>query len=198
MEIEPFSPARLHANLDRLVGAFEQKGMPVSGGLLPPVPEDALRKACGWFPAELPLELVALYGWRGGRVSGARETEFPLLFRDCAFASVETARAEYANIMASYGANPTDHALLKYSFPFAEFNGGWLVFPCKGQSLDSRLKAPVVSVFQGIDVWFYSIERMVLTCLDWVSHEKYVRHSHLPQKEEMEIWRNHNPGIFQR
>lgn len=99
-------------------------------------------------------------------------------------------------MMETYGANPADHDLLKNSFPFAAFNGGWLVLPCKEQKLDSRLTRPVISVMQGIDVWFYSIQLMIETCIEWVSHPAYGHsgNSSLPENEELAIWRKHNPG----
>lgn len=87
--------------------------------------------------------------------------------------------------------------LLEHSFPFAAFNGAWLVLPCKGQNLDRRLARPVISVLEGIDVHFYSLQLMVDTCVEWMSHPQYDPHDHLPEDVEMEIWRRHNPGIFQ-
>ena len=103
-------------------------------------------------------------------------------------------------MMASYGTFPDFYELLASSFPFAAFNGGWLVLPCKRQTLDKRLQRPVISVFQGIDVYFYSLQLMVDTCVDWVSHPLYdpKEAAGFPEALEMEIWRRHNPGIFEQ
>jgi hypothetical protein len=198
LSLPPFDAIQFHQRLELLRLAFEAKGHHVSPSLLPAVQELELRERCSWFPTELPEELVALYAWRGGQANDAWDEEFPFCFRDCAFSGLGNAEQEYKSMMQSSGSNPEDHYLLKYSFPFAAFNGGWLVLPCKEQSLDRRFKRPVISVFQGIDVWFYSMELMIETCIEWVSHPKYAGNDHLQGDEEMEIWKRHNPGIFGR
>ena len=192
-----FSNDNLHKLLDKLLAAYESKGMSVSDSLLPPIPELELVKKCNWFPGKLPPQIISLYSWRGGQEKDAWESEFPFWFRDNSFCSIERAEDEYKSMMESYGSYPQDHELLKYSFPFAAFNGGWYVFPTKGQPFSSSLKAPIISVLEGIDIFFFSIESMVLTCLDWVSHEKYDADYTLPEDIEMKIWRKHNPGIFE-
>ena len=198
---QPFSRPQFLEQLESLRKAFETKGLRVTPSLLPPVDESTLRQRCAWFPAELPEELVALYVWHEGQsVEAWHGDGYPFWFRDCAFSSLQTAESEYRSMMETYGANPTDHDLLRNSFPFAAFNGGWLVLPCKEQKLDSRLTRPVISVMQGIDVWFYSMELMIETCIDWVSHPAYGHsgNSSIPENEELAIWRKHNPGIFMR
>ncbi|MEP5763300.1 MAG: hypothetical protein ABJ308_01835 [Halieaceae bacterium] len=193
--VPEFSGPNLHAGLDRLLKAYESKGMEVENSLLPPYGENRLRKSCSWFPGELTLELVSLYGWRGGQEKDAWESEHPFWFRDMSFSSIERAKAEYHSMMESYGTNPEDHELLKYSFPFASFNGGWYVLPTRGHPFTSSLSSPVISVFQGIDLYFYSIETMVNTCIEWVSHPEY-EEGQPPREIELEIWEKHNPGIF--
>ena len=198
IEVAPFSRARLHAQLDALQAAFETKGHQVSASLLPALQEPELRARCSWFPEPLPEELLALYAWRGGQAKDAWDEPFPFWFRDCAFVSPERAAQEYASMMASYGQFADVKGLLASCFPFAAFNGGWLVLPCKRQTLDKRLERPVISVFQGIDVHFHSLQLMVDTCVDWVSHPQYdTQDAALPEPLEMEIWRRHNPGIFE-
>ena len=195
----PFSPANFLARLEELRMAFEAKGLHVSPSFLPPVDEASLRQRCTWFPAQLPEELITLYAWHEGQSSDAWSDDgYPYWFRDCAFSSLKTAESEYKSMMDTYGAHPQDHDLLRCSFPFAAFNGGWLVLPCQEQKLDIRLKRPVISVMQGIDVWFYSMGLMIDTCIDWVAHPAYghIGNSALPEQEEMAIWRRHNPGIF--
>ena len=196
LDVPVFSASRLHAGLDRLLAAYEQKGVAVADTLLPPLEPDALREACGWFPGELPPQLVALYGWRGGQEKDAWETEHPFWFRDMSFSSVARAEQEYASMMASYGLNPLDRGLLKFSFPFASFNGGWYVLPTRGHPFNTSLVCPVICVLEGIDVYFYSLQTMVDTCVDWVIHPAYTEDGSLPRDIELEIWRRHNPGIF--
>ncbi len=196
LEVPEFSPTRLHAALDRLLAAYESKGMRVSETLSPPIPEDELRSACDWFPGELPPEIVALYGWRGGHEEVAWGSKAPFLFRDNSFCNIERARRAYDSMMSSYGSYSSDGRWLKYSFPFAEFDGAQYVLPARGHPFNASLKSPVISVFEGIDVYFYSLEKMVNTCIDWVSHPEYSEDYSLPEKVEMDTWRKHNPGIF--
>lgn len=199
-KIAPFSSRRLHELLDELRNAYEDKGLQVSRTLLPPIEESQLRSMCDWYPDELPMELVSLYGWRGGQEPGPWElddADHPFWFRDCAFSSIDTARVEYQSMMETYGANPEDHDLLKYSFPFAAFNGGWMIIPTRKQNLDRRFDRPIIFVLQGIMVFFYSIELMVATCIDWVRHPSYDESGGLTNSVEKEIWRRHNPGIFE-
>ena len=196
IELPEFSKQNLHLQLDRLLKAFESKGMYVSDSLLPSISEVELKKKCSWFPGELIEEIVALYEWKGGQEKDAWESEFPFWFRDNSFCSIKRAEIEYKSMMASYGTYPPDHEMLKFSFPIASFNGAWYVIPTKKHSLNSALKKPIISVFEGIDIYFYSIEKMVETCVEWVEHEKYSIEGLSLQSIEMEIWRKHNPGIF--
>lgn len=197
IHIEPFSATRLHELLDALVAAYEKNGQSVSKTLLPPLNENALRARCAWFPGDLPPELIALYGWHNGQQGDAWEEKFPFWFRDCAFQRIEQAEAAYRSIMNSYGLNPFDRGLLEYCFPFAAFNGAWYVLPTVKQELDVRIARPVISVFEGVEIYFYSLQSMVQTCLDWVNHPSYSIESGIPSDVELSIWQHRNPGIFE-
>jgi len=197
--VPPLSATRLHRLLEELRLAFQAKYLNVSDTLLPPLNEQELRGQCEWFPGEIIPELIALYSWRGGQEPGPwdlADNDYPFWFRDCAFSSLAIAENEYRSMMTSYGQFPEFHSMLKTCFPFAAFNGGWLVIPTTSHDFDKDLKRPVISVMEGIDVYFYSIERMVETCIDWVSHPAYDADQSLPDDVELEIWRKHNPGIF--
>ena len=190
-----FDAARLHARLEDLRLAYEARGFNVSDTLQPPLPADEVRRQCSWFPTPLPPELIALYGWRGGQRESREKKDFPFNFRDFAFVTPADARVEYDSLRKSYGVNPADAPLLRICFPFAAFNGGWLVMPCATQSLEPRLPRPIISVMQGVDVHYYTIETMAATAIDWVRHPKFDGYS-LPSAIELEIWQRHNPGIF--
>ncbi|MDO6545561.1 hypothetical protein [Photobacterium sanguinicancri] len=196
IKLTKFSKENLHQNLNRLLNAFESKGMNVEGSLLPPIPEIELRERCSWFPGDLPNEIVALYEWRGGQEKDTWESEFPFWFRDNSFCSIARAEFEYKSMMESYGKYQPDHDMLKYSFPIAAFNGGWYVIPTRRHNLNSVLKRPVISVHQDIDIYFYTIEKMVETCAEWVEHDNYSPDGLYPESVEMQIWRKHNPAIF--
>ena len=192
-----FSSERFQSQLEAMRQAFEAKGLRVSDTLLPPVDAETLARECAWFPAPLPKELTALYGWRGGQAEDAWSTEYPFWFRDDAFCSLRNAEREYLSMMSGYAGAPAISGLtLTDCFPFAAFNGGWLVLPCSPQTLDSRLARPVVSVMEGAEIFFYSMQTMVDTCLEWISHPLFSADGSLPPAIELAIWRRHNPGIF--
>lgn len=193
--IASFSRERLHARLEELRLAYETKGFHVTDSLLPGLSEQEVRAQCSWFPAPLPEELIALYGWHNGQRQPVGENESPFWFRDCIFSTLADAKAEYASMMSGYGVNPADGPLVRIAFPFAAYEGGWLVMPCAEQTVEPRLPRPIINVMEGIAVHYYSIELMVETAIEWVSHPAYDGHG-LPQDEEMRIWRKHNPGIF--
>lgn len=197
ISVPEFSSINLHSLLDKLVDAYESKGMYVSDSLLPPLSETDLANRCHWFPGELPPEIISLYSWRGGQEKDARDSEFPFWFRDNSFCSVVRAEFEYKSMMDSYGIYTEYHELLKYSFPFAAFNGGWYIFPTRGQPFSANLNAPIIGVLQGIGIYYYSIETMIQTCIDWVNHDNYDEKCSIPEKIEMEIWQRYNPGIFE-
>lgn len=192
-----FDTARLQAKLEELRLSFEARGFNVSETLQPGLSPDEAAAQCSWFPEPLPKEIIALYGWRGGQLESRDKKDFPFSFRDCSFVTPADAKREYESMMKTYGANPADAPLLRISFPFAAFNGGWLVMPCAAQTLEPRLPRPIISVMQGIDVHYYSVETMVATAVDWVRHPKFNGYG-LPSDAELEIWQRHNPGIFQR
>lgn len=195
------SHARLHALLEELRTAYEARSLHVSATLLPGLTREEILARCGWFPSPLPEELIALYTWHNGQEQGVWEEEYPFWFRDMGFSRLELAKEEYAMMAGSYGSEPLQPSLdgvdLQHCFPFAAFNGGWYVFPCKGQALSREHPRPIIAVFEGIDVYFHSFESMLRTCIDWVRHPAYGKGSSLPEGIEMEIWRRHNPGIFQ-
>ncbi len=196
ISLPPFSGDHLHSLLNQLLSAFEDKGLHVADSLLPPLSESEVVDRCKWFPGTLPAEIIALYGWRGGQEKDAWEESQPFWFRDNSFTSIARAESEYRSMMSSYGSFAADHELLKYSFPFAAFNGAWYVIPTGKHPFGKSLPRPIISVYEGIDVYFYSIETMVATCLDWVSHPSYTKDGTLPREVEMAIWNRHNPGVF--
>ncbi len=197
IELLPFSSERLQTQLEAMRQAFEAKDLRVSDTLLPPIDPETLARECAWFPAPLPQELIALYGWRGGQAEDAWNTEFPFWFRDDAFCSLRNAELEYRSMISSYDRlSGISNLALRSCFPFAAFNGGWLVLPCMGQELDTRFTRPVISVMEGVDIFFYSMQTMVDTCLEWISHPLFSADGSLPSDVELAIWRRHNPGIF--
>ena len=191
-----FSAERLRERLDLLRLAYEAKGQHVTRDLLPPLSSEEVQAQCKWFPVELPEELLGLYSWRNGQLRHESEAYRPFDFRDCAFLSLQDAKGEYDVMMRTYGSDPVDAPLLQGCFPIAAFEQAWLVLPCREQHLDRRFKRPIISVFQGISVYFCSVESMVNTAVEWVSSPKY-HEGQLPKEEEMKIWKRNNPGVFE-
>ncbi len=195
----PPDTVRVHELLEDLRVAFENIGKSVTRDLAPPLTDEELRKRCAWFPGEIASEIFSLYSWRGGQQLRAEESFAPFWFRDTIFSTPEAAAVEYQSMMETYGDLLTPGMIgvdLAHCFPFAAFNGGWYVFPCGGQALETSRSRGIVAVFQGIDVYYYSLVKMLETCRDWVRHPRYVAQGADWANIEMEIWREHNPGIF--
>ncbi len=183
---------------EALLAAHRRHGIDISQDLLPGLPREAIEAETAWFPSRLPDDLIALYGWRNGQPEDAWNSQNVLWFRDMQFTSLQRARDEYVSMMDSYGLDndPASEGIdLRMCFPFASFNGGWYVVPCEGPRLDSRFPFPVVSVFQGISIYFDSIETMLRTCVDWRVASSWSGDDwELPEHLEMEIWRRYNQG----
>ena len=188
--------ATIHQLLEELRATFERKGKSVTSTLLPHISEANLAAQCRWFPAALPEEILALYTWRGGQQLSDENAE-PFWFRDVIFIAPDAAEREYRSMMETYGKLMPASSIgveLSRCFPFAAFNGGWYVFPCGGQALNLEFPRPIVSVFQGVDVYYHSLASMLKTCVAWVDDPAYGSKSW--EDVEMEIWRRFNPGVF--
>ena len=176
--------------LERLVDAHEARGVPVRESLAPGVSAaelDALAERVGF---DLPDDYRALYEWHNGGPL--------LLFRDNSFCEIGNPDAQrtldiYSEIGEEDGLDdlPVD---LRRCLPIAEFNGAVYVVPGKGLSQSPLSPNPVVSVFEGIDVYYLSIETMVDTCIEWVEQHDWTPTSEAPN--EMRIWMKHNPACF--
>lgn len=192
-----FSAPRLVAALESLRQGFDDRGKTVTPHLRPGLDEAAVRQRCSWFPAPLPAEVVALYGWHDGQAPDAERGDDAFLFRDCAFISLDRVRDVHRTMTGAYGGAASILGVsLATCFPIAESEGATLVVPCDAPPAGDAQLRPVVSVFEGIQVFFYSVERMVETCVDWVRHPDFDPRTGLAQSAELEIWRRHNPGIF--
>jgi hypothetical protein len=168
--------------LDRLLVAYEAKGYPLSKTLQNGLSESEIVETCSWFPGKLPKELIEMYQWRNGPIDDPEYPEQSFWFRDMEFSSIQLAEMHYDHIMSSYGPDATledDGIDLSMAFPFAAFEGGWYVLPCSEQTMAPKHVRPVVSVFEGIDVYFYSMETMLDTCIEWIQHPDYQVFGHL-------------------
>ena len=197
--------SEIQTKCELLLAAYRAKGRDPSSDLLPPASHAELLEVSAWFPAALPDPLLELYSWHNGQPKDAWDTEPERIFwfRDMQFTSLERAALEYRSLMESYGAddywNEAKGVSLRSCFPFAAFNGGWYVVPCAGQRLDPRHSLPVISVFQGVDIHFYSLSQMLDTCIEWREASTWNDRElwYLDEADENRIWRKHNPGIFE-
>jgi len=189
-----------HLLLQKLNDSFEKKGHHVSDSLLPSLSEQELREKCRWFPAELPKSVIRLYTWKGGQAKDAWEEEYPFWFRDMSFISLDQAKFEYASMINSYGIDNTleeDGVILENAFPFAAFNGGWFVIPNGIHRWSKVHGEPVICVLQGIQLYYFSLDTMLKTCIDAVNHPTWSsEESDLDESIEQEIWQKYNPGVF--
>lgn len=194
--LPPFSAEAFRAGLDKLETAYAARFPRVRDALQPGLAEPQIREAAAWFPHALPPEVVALYTWRDGYLDPPDSRDPPFGFRDYIFLPLDRVQKEYARMMGTYGeADPANRALFASSFPIGSNGGGWLVVPAQPQMLRPDLARPVISVFQGVSVFFLSVQTMVETCADWVSHPRNDGFR-MPTEVEMEVWRRHNPGLF--
>ncbi len=191
----------LAALLDELVGALEVKGHHVRQHLQPGLSRSRLLEKTAALPFAFPEDLMALYMWRNGQPEAAAWDADALCFRDNTFISVE--RALDAYVRQYKEAEPWDSldrygVALHSCFPFAAFEGAQYVIVCGPHRLKTAEPSPIVSIFHGIDLYFYSLQSMVSTCIAWVRDPHWTKESHLGLREdiEMKIWQEHNPGIF--
>ncbi|MGI9238821.1 MAG: hypothetical protein ACR2QZ_15585 [Woeseiaceae bacterium] len=191
----------ISAKLNSLLSAFETHGAEaIRDSLLPGLSREEIQQRSSWFPASVPDPIVDMYMWRNGQANDAWNEPNPFWFRDMSFSSLEIAEAEYQSMVSSYGVDNTledDGVVLKTSFPFAAFNGGWYVVPAEEHNMDVENRYPVICVLQGIDWYFVSIEKMLDTCNEWVRCNGYdYQDASLDEESEMRIWKQHNPGVF--
>jgi hypothetical protein len=189
------------SKLDSLLSAFEIQGADnIRDSLLPGLSREEIEQRCAWFPGKVPEPVMEMYMWRNGQANDAWGEESPFWFRDMTFSSLEIAKTEYQSMVSSYGVDNTledDGVILKTSFPFAAFNGGWYVVPSEEHTMRVDSRFPVICVLQGIDWFFVSIEAMLDTCNEWVRSSNYdYEEASLDEDTENRIWKQHNPGVF--
>ena len=81
-------------------------------------------------------------------------------------------------------------------FPFASYEGSFWVLPTRAWAHHPLLERPVISVFEGVDVFFYSFATMLDTVTEWIVRDVWRPDGAVDQEAELEIWRRHNPGIL--
>lgn len=178
---------------DDLVTAYEAKGQVVSQNLKPGIPESEYARIIGFDPQEIPPSVLKLYQWRNGCVD--EEVEALFLFRDNCFISADRGKEELNLIRNFYSADDEDRFDLNRVIPIAAFEGSVFAVVTGKHNFGSGFEYPVVSIFEGIDLFFSSIEAMLQTCIAWVTHPDWDRYNSLPYNVELEIWKRLNPAV---
>lgn len=186
--------------LEELRQAYLERGRDVDRQLRPGLGRDEILSRTRDLALTLPDDLVEMYEWRNGQDEEAEMSQDAMLFRDHRFVDVDGALREYRLVQEHHA---PDEDTIPYSFelaeafPFATFMGSSYVIVCGPHELASPHPHPVVSVFQGVDLFFHSLETMLRTCLEWVRHPSWSTRYGVPDEIESEIWLRLNPGIFE-
>ena len=178
---------------DDLVAAYEAKEQAVSQNLMPGISKSEYAKAIGFEIQAIPLSVLNLYQWRNGCANEAADALF--LFRDNCFISADRGKEELSMIRSIYGAESEERFDLTSVIPIAAFEGAVFAVVTGDHHFGPEFTHPVVSIFEGIDLFFSSVESMLQTCIAWVSHPDWDPFNALPREEELEIWRRLNPAI---
>lgn len=145
-------------------------------------------------PFEFPQELYELYQWRNGIEQPSTDLLSPFLFRDHYLSNLDDAIENYLAIQTSFNTEE-DRKIADWSksFPFAYFEGSYLLIILGKHFLEKKYKYPIINIFEGVELWFCSFDSMLDTCIEWnqQTFEKYDT-----PKDEINIWQKHNPGIF--
>ena len=191
-----YSHRMLIEKLEILADAFESKGVNVRSNLAPGATDSELELVAEQYGVELPDDYRTLYKWHNGNADLNARNVFK--FRDNAFLSIKDFQNAKFTIDIYAEPSPiTDGVIdLSTALPLALFEGAVYVTPGKGAGISTLSPQPVVSVFQGIDVFFLSIETMVDTCIAWVAQPDWKQFSTAPN--EHQLWAQHNPGVFDR
>lgn len=180
----------LAERLEVLAGAYAARGYDVRPNLLPgaTVAElDAVESALG---VVLPASYRQLYEWSAGVVDSSGTLPC-LRFRDEALLPLARVVEERELLLENYGwFEDVDGRSVA---PLAFYQGSILVVACGPQRMTSAVPHPVISYFQGIDVYYDSIEAMVETTIAWVSHPDWRPYEAAPN--EMETWRRCNVAV---
>ena len=173
----------IQAKLLKLEEALVERGLPLQE-LKPGLSREEIDQKVERLPYTFPEELYQLYMWRNGTEEGSDL----FLFRDQIFSSIDEGLSDLAFIRA-YG--------LHNAFPFAAFEGAFYVLPGEGYAFHDNLERPVISAFEGVDVYFYSLEHLIDTQIAWLQAGIHPEFGIVNDEMELSIWKEHNPGIFE-
>lgn len=186
----PSMSSSLAERLEVLADAYTLRGYDVRPNLLPGATSAELHEVESALGVVLPASYRELYGWSAGVIDDLG-TVPRLRFRDESLLALSRVVEERDRLLDVYDWSESLDG--RAVAPFASYQGSILVVACGPQGLTSVVPHPVISYFQGIDLYYDSIESMVETCIAWVSQVGWAPFDAAP--EEMEIWRRFNAAV---
>lgn len=160
--------------------------------LLPGLTSAQIARKTQDLPFELPEEIYQLYQWRNGLSEGRN----PFLFGDHCLSNLDETLETYHMLWEAYSDLVEDYNHIidwQKCFPFADFEGSYLLLVCGDHMFKDRYPNPIICMFEGIDIYFVSFDKMLDTCIEW-SQQLFDKYG--TPNNRLEIWKKHNPGVF--
>jgi hypothetical protein len=182
---------------DRLVAAYENKGIAVRRNLQPGLDRASILAAVAPLGLTLPEEVIDLFAWRNGHVD-EELYDAKLCFRDNQLLTLDQAIDEYRRLNEP---NSREQALeyfgldVSQSFPVAGFEGCVYVVAWGRHAWRNSTPRPVIQLFEDVVRYFYSLPKMLETSHAWVSHRDWEGYK-LDSEIEEEIWQRLNPDVM--
>lgn len=191
----PSDLAALDAALQRFEQVLIATKFPMHE-LRPGLPRAAIEAQVARLPFTFPEELYRLYAWH----DGTAETSDPL-FYDVQFMPLARALAELAPLAEHYG--------IRGVAAFGAFEGSTMVLPAEpwktvtsDRITDGRFERPVISIFEGVHLYFCSLAHCIRTETAWreqgvASDPPQDTRAALQARDARRraIWRQLNPGV---
>lgn len=178
----------IEPKLDKMLAVLKSKRPNIDRDFLPGLSIDEIRKTTRELPFTFPTELEQLYMWRNGTRNIWMNSAEPLfIFRDHSFLPLQDAIKERENIVKYYSVRDV--------FPFASNQGSYLVVSGQTFPYGKRFERPVINIFQGMTIFFFSLPSMLDTVTEWTERNVHAPYEYgsVDAKLEREIWSKHNP-----
>lgn len=186
--------ANLKNKLDTLIDLIRPRE-PAINNLLPGLTKEKIKSITNSLPFELPEEIYQLYQWRNG-IDIDSNQEIPFLFRDHYLSNLEKAVENYQIFLGSSSDLVEEYRDVidwEKCFPFAELEDSLMLIVCGNHKFIEKHKNPIMVIHEDVGIEYYSFEKMLDTCIEW-NQQSFNKYG-IPENEE-EIWKKHNPGIF--
>jgi len=192
----------LAARLDVLLDAYRAAGLDPSRNLKPGLSEAEIGAVAAQLGVVFPQAVRELYRWRNGVADLYAEFDKQFVFRDQPFLSLDNAQDAIADVRAilkeAQAFSGAKDALLDPAnlIPIAAFEGFYYVVPGGDGLSGLPVTHPVISIGEGEDVYFLTVESMIETCIEWISDPSLDKET-LSAENEEDAWERHNPGVFE-